>query len=109
MDLLEDLSCGLYVRTSENQDLIRAKIAKAFGGKIAGRTVLDQYLKIYFTKNEDFSPEQMDEDGGFVYYPYRAEVQPSYSLRDEVTSDTQEIFIDLLSRVINELRRTSFC
>ncbi len=106
MRLIEDLYCSLYVKSPEDQDVVRAVIANAFGGKIARRSVLDEYLEVYFTNNEDFLPDQMNKKGGFVYYPYRAEIQPSYGMKDGVTSEFQEIFLDLLSQVIIELRKS---
>lgn len=100
----DDLNCSLYLNSPLSSDVLREHIAAAFGGKIAGRTVLDEYLQIYLTKNEDFEPSRVGEHGGFVFYPYRAEVSPSYGMKDNVSLSEKEIYLDLLVHTIVKLR-----
>ena len=101
-----DLYCRLYVKSDDDEKKLRERISRIFGGRISGRSISDEFIDFRVTKNDAFLPDSMDQHGGFVYFPYTAEVHPKKEFFEDTELNGSEIYIDLLVHVIIELRKS---
>jgi len=102
------LFCRLYILSEDALDVVQSRAASIFGVEHDHFEMRSTYLSASIMKNEDFSEDKLAEHGGFVFYPYTAEVDPV----DQIVPDTQKVdaheFLDDLSRLIVELRSAGY-
>ncbi len=102
----EDFYCRLYVKSDEDEDTLRKKIARYFGGQVVMRSISDEHVHMKLSRNNFYAPDLVNEHGGFVYYPYTAEVHPRHEIVEDIKPVDPEIYLDLVCHIISELRKS---
>ena len=77
--MFADLYCKIYVNTSLTKQELLQRIANFMNGHVFLRTVETDLMGIDIVVNEDNDSKLMFHDGGFIYYPYYLEIDPTPS------------------------------
>jgi hypothetical protein len=101
-----ELYCRLYVNSVDDEDALRRRIAEYFGGTVAMRNIYDEFLHIRLSKNDTYSSNSLNDHGGFVHFPYTAEVHPRHEIVEDIEPVDTEIYLDLVCHIIKELRKS---
>lgn len=73
----EDLYCKVYVATELSRDELIKLVTTITDGEVSLRTINSPQLLIDVLSNDSFDKELMSNPGGFVYFPYFLEVEPT--------------------------------
>ena len=101
-----DLYCRLYIDSVCEEEALRREIADIVDGATRLRAVENSIISINCKKNEAASDSASKEFGGFVHYPFLAELQPIHEVVDGHETVEAEVFLSLLVHLIKELRNS---
>ncbi|QDT20149.1 hypothetical protein [Gimesia chilikensis] len=74
---MNSLYCTAFVRTNLNYlDFIHV-VESILAAKSENANIETEDLDIFIDKNDDYDPEKIDMIDGFLFYPYRMEINPT--------------------------------
>ena len=96
--MFDDLYCKIYIDTFLSKEALLQAIANFTNGHIFLRTVETDLMGIDVVINEDSDSKLMFQDGGFIYYPYYLEIEPT-----SAGEENSKAFIASLSKLLKFL------
>lgn len=91
--------CGLYLDTDLDRDVVLGRIRDLTDGSLRLRTISSRVMDIDVSYNDTFDVSRRDNPSdGFLYFRYRADVQP-------VKGSDLTAYIQTLGDLIRNLRQ----
>jgi hypothetical protein len=99
-----DLYCRLYMHGVNDEDLLRRMIAEQIEGVVSGASVANGIIYCRVFASDSFDLSKVNEDRGFLYYQYTAEVSPLDEIYDECAEVSTDAYLEMLTGLICHLR-----
>ena len=98
--MFDDLYCKIYLDTSLSKENLLQHIANFVKGDVFLRTVENNLMGIAVVVNEDCDSKLKLKKGGFIYYPYYLEIDPT-----DAGEENHHIYITSISELLKFLWR----
>jgi len=94
----EDLFCKIFVMTEWDRNALLKFLAEHFDAELERCSVEAPWGTVDVIRNDDVDITRVEEEGGFLYFPYLIETEPDCGF------ERQE-FVQGISSLLKELRK----
>lgn len=101
-----DLGCSVFVNCTLSEDELSSLLCHALHGHYRNTSIRTRYLFADVTRNKDLDPTKIgDPLDGFIFYPYKIEIDPLASLDvRRYSEDDVRQYKQSIARAISVLR-----